>query len=52
MIFVRPEPVEPLDQGDIIDGCPIVSMLDFNPSNSHGGDVERSSSRVYVLTQT
>jgi hypothetical protein len=52
MIFRRPEPEEPIDQGDIIDGCPIATVLDLGASDSQVVEIQRASTQVYVLTQT
>jgi hypothetical protein len=52
MIYRHPEPDEPIDQGDILDACPLV-MLDTNdPSDAGVLPVRHSLERVVVLTQT
>jgi hypothetical protein len=52
MIFDCPEPQAPLDQGDIIDSCPIVRIAAFDPLDPDSPDVQSSLERVVVLTQT
>lgn len=41
-----------LDQGDIIDGCPILRIDQFNQENPESPQVACSTHRVVVLTQT
>jgi hypothetical protein len=50
MIFVTPLPDEPLDQGDLIDQCPLPFIKDIH----EGGEpaVDLALRRVIVLTQT
>jgi hypothetical protein len=52
MIFRRPHPEEPIDQGDIIDGCPLVSVRAFDLNNLTALDTAHALYRVVVLTQT
>jgi hypothetical protein len=52
MIYTRPADSMAVDQGDIIDDCPLISV-----ESLAAGDLERPNlvtdfSRVYVLTQT
>ena len=52
MIYQLPTAEEPLDQGDIIDGCPILQVALFDPQQPATPKVACSISRVVVLTQT
>ena len=52
MIYQRPLPDAPVDQGDVIDGCPLLIVGSFSeqtPSNVSG---QHAIGRVVVLTQT
>jgi hypothetical protein len=52
MIFTRPDDAAPVDQGDIVDDCP-VSIIDlFDASGKSPPRHLTEYSRVYVLTQT
>jgi hypothetical protein len=42
----------PIDQADIIDGCPILSLKDFDLDGQDAPELNVSISRVLVLTQT
>jgi hypothetical protein len=52
MIYRRPAPAEPIDQGDIIDACPLVTLETADLSNVEILPVRHSLERVLVLTQT
>ena len=52
MIYLVPSFENPLDQGDIIDGCPILQILKFDLRNPESPQVSCSAHRVVVLTQT
>jgi hypothetical protein len=52
MIYRRPPLDAPVDQGDVIDGCPLVIIAEFDPANPSTPTVEHAISRVVVLTQT
>jgi hypothetical protein len=52
MIFHRPPPEDAIDQGDILDGCPVLAVLDFDPATGEPLQTKRTPSRVIVLTQT
>lgn len=52
MIYQRPSPNDPLDQGDIVDGCPILQIAGFDPQNAAAPKVACSTHRVVILTQT
>jgi hypothetical protein len=43
---------EPIDQGDLIEGCPVAEVRSFDPANPSGTDVRTVPVRVVVLTQT
>ncbi len=52
MIYRQPPPDAPIDQGDLIGGCPLMNVVSFDeqaPSKVH---VKHSIERVVVLTQT
>lgn len=52
MIYDVPAPALPLDQGDIIDGCPILQIVKFDQENPDSPQVACSTHRIVVLTQT
>ena len=52
MIFRRPPPDAPVDQGDVIDGCPLVTVSDFDERALQTIHVDEAIERVVVLTQT
>jgi hypothetical protein len=51
MIYRAPSPEDPLDQGDITDGCPLVYVSRFDPENLTSLKTEHTLHRVVVLTQ-
>jgi hypothetical protein len=52
MIFRLPTPEEPLDQGDVIDGCPVTVVAGLQVDRIETAQVELDLHRVIVLTQT
>jgi hypothetical protein len=52
VIYQIPSPTLPLDQGDIIDGCPILQIIKFDQRNPESPQVTCSPHRVVILTQT
>src|SRR5271166_4538057 len=52
MIYHLPLPADPLDQGDLIDGCPVVRLTGFVPDQPGTATVDLDLHRVVVLTQT
>lgn len=52
MIYDAPLPNEPLDQGDLINGCPVVRVTAYTPGQEGGPDYAVDYHRVIVLTQT
>lgn len=52
MIYRRPSPDDPVDQGDVIDVCPLVTVSDFDDSTLETIRVDEAVGRVIVLTQT
>jgi hypothetical protein len=52
MIYQLPPPNAPLDQGDIVDGCPILQIVLFDAQAPDSPQVACSTHRVVVLTQT
>jgi hypothetical protein len=47
-----PPPDNPIDQGDIIDGCPLVTVENYDPVHPDPVPAAGTRSRVVVLTQT
>jgi len=47
-----PPPEEAVDQGDVIDGCPILQVTGFDSDNVDPLEIGYSGNRVIVLTQT
>lgn len=52
MIYDQPAPNAPIDQGDIIDECPLPQLAAGDLSGSGPPEVELARSRVVILTQT
>jgi hypothetical protein len=52
MIFATSLPEEVIDQGDIIDDCPIVSIVSFDEDRLDSLQGQFTPQRVIVLTQT
>ena len=52
MIFTRPADAAPIDQGDIIDGCPLSLVESFDLKEVAPPSHVNEYSRIYVLTQT
>jgi len=52
MIFAMPALLDPVDQGDIIDGCPAISVKSYDPASASRPDAAWNLVRGYVLTQT
>jgi hypothetical protein len=52
MIYARPPALEPIDQGDIVDGCPLTFLVEYDLDHPGDGEADCASSRVLVLTQT
>lgn len=52
MIYRRPAPEDPLDQGDVIDGCPLVLVTVFDPLAGTKPQTDYVFQRIIVLTQT
>ena len=52
MIYQRPLPNSPVDQGDLIDGCPLLTLAHFDAQNPSNASAQHALSRVLVLTQT
>ncbi len=52
MIFRRPLPGDDVDQGDLIDGCPLAWISEFDAQSPGTSEVDRGFGRVVVLTQT
>jgi hypothetical protein len=52
MIYRVPSSDEAIDQGDIIEGCPILSLVRFDPDKPSEIETKHSLQRIIVLTQT
>src|SRR6266404_9705836 len=52
MMFVIPLPEEAIDQGDIIDDCPLISLHSFEVGRRESLQTKTTLQRVIVLTQT
>lgn len=52
MIYRCPARDAPVDQGDIIDGCPVLRVAQFHELQPNEPDIECAAVRVVVLTQT
>src|ERR1700719_1038358 len=52
MIYQQPPPEAADDQGDIIDGCPLLQVTGFDSDNVDPLEIGYSANRVVVLTQT
>lgn len=52
MMYGRPEALDPVDQGDVIDSCPLVVLANYSSDTPDSAEVEVVPSRVIVLTQT
>lgn len=57
MIYDSPLPDDPIDQGDLIDGCPVFHVADFDVDEFgetalDALEIQGASCRVLVLTQT
>src|SRR5712692_7129405 len=52
MIYRQPPPEAVVDQGDVIDGCPLFGIAEFDPTKPESAAAEQSVARVVVLTPT
>ena len=52
MIYDAPPPNAPVDQGDLLDDCPINLVHSFGPESTSQPLVDFAFPRVVVLTQT
>ncbi len=52
MIYLPTNLDEPLDQGDVIGGCPIASVATFDPAADDSAVTKVTLQRIVVLTQT
>lgn len=52
MIYDSPESASPVDQGDIVFDCPLISIAAYDPQAPESVPVDVSHERVIVLTQT
>jgi hypothetical protein len=52
MIYDAPPPDAPLDQGDLVDGCPVNLVRTYEASATAPPLVDFAFPRVIVLTQT
>lgn len=40
MIYLRPSPEQPIDQGDIVDGCPLIFLTEYDLDRPGRGEIE------------
>jgi hypothetical protein len=52
VIYQTPNPDDALDQGDLIDGCPIAAVVGGDPARPDQAQVQLDVQRGLVLTQT
>jgi len=52
MIYLDPRIDDPLDQGDIVDNCPLLSLKRYDRDELEPPEIGVAPSRVLVLTQT
>jgi hypothetical protein len=52
MIYLGPSPDSPIDQGDIVDQCPLTFLTEYDMDLPGQGEIECVPTRVLVLTQT
>lgn len=57
MIYVLPPPSDAVDQGDVIDACPVLHIASYNVSDFEAKkldslEIQGAFCRVLVLTQT
>ena len=52
MIYDKPGSDAPIDQGDLIEGCPILIVKAFHPDSGNALEIDFGTRRVVVLTQT
>lgn len=52
MIYDLPPPESDLDQGDLIDGCPVVRVVELPPTPGELPNLAVDTIRVILLTQT
>jgi hypothetical protein len=51
-LYRLPAPADGVDQGDLIDGCPILLLASFDFDNLETPEIDVPLARVLVLTQT
>jgi hypothetical protein len=51
-LYQLPSTEDPLDQGDLIEGCPLLRMKQFDENSFVTPTVESPKAKVLVLTQT
>ena len=52
MIYSSPPPENPIDQGDIVDGCPLTFLTEYDLDRPGQGEIECVPTRVLIMTQT
>jgi hypothetical protein len=52
VIYQRPSPEEALDQGDLIDGCPLLHIRSLDGVVTDPPEIDYNRRRVVLLTQT
>jgi hypothetical protein len=52
MIYTAPAADDPIDQGDLIDDCPVTELRSYQPGQQPPLDIGYAFYRIAVLTQT
>ncbi len=52
MIYAHPSSADPIDQGDLIDDCPLLTALHLDPATGHPLKAGVELHRITILTQT
>jgi hypothetical protein len=52
MIYGGASPRDPIDQADIVEGCPLIFVSGYDPDDFDKNEIEFVPTRVVVLTQT
>src|SRR5262249_45478245 len=51
MIYMAPDGNAPIDQADLVDGCPVLSLEEYDPDAQSPPLIQFAPTRVVVLTQ-
>jgi len=52
VIYLNPNSTDPIDQGDLIDDCPVAEVVSDDPARPEAAKVQLDIRRVVILTQT